>query len=86
MIKVINESEKNPLHLTKSQQQKWDFIIKNKGSDYLLAAIAHAFKDTDKHSFDRLIQNLFVSLAKDYKAGQRMAKARAEQDDTVELD
>lgn len=78
MIRIVNENEAEALSLTKSQQQKWDFIVNKKGNEYLLTALAHAFKRNDRLGFDKLLQNLFMSLIKDYNAGQRMADARAE--------
>lgn len=64
--------EQETLGLTKPQQQKWDFIIRKKGADYLLTAVAHAFKSTDSKRFDRFIQDLFIKLSDDYKATAKM--------------
>ena len=87
MIKIIHESdEDNALNLSRSQKHKWDYIVKAKGAGYLLGAIAKAFKDSDGKSFDRLLQNIFVSMVKDYDAGKRMASARKDDVDEYEVD
>ena len=79
MISIVREeSDDKGLVLTKSQQDKWDYIVNKKGTEYLLTALAHAFRRNDRLGFDKLLQNLFMALVKDYNAGQRMADARAE--------
>lgn len=68
-------NEQETLGLTKPQQQKWDFIINKKGADYMLTAVAHAFKSTDSKRFDQFIQDLFVKLSDDYKSAEKMRDA-----------
>ena len=65
-------NERKTLGLTKPQQQRWDFIMNKKGADYLLTAVAHAFKSTDSRRFDQFIQDLFIKLSDDYKSAEKM--------------
>ena len=76
--------EQKTLGLTKPQQQKWDFIINKKGADYMLTAVAHAFKSTDSKRFEQFIQDLFVKLSDDYKSAEKMRDA-ADDDEGLEV-
>ena len=78
--------ERKTLGLSKPQQQKWDFIVNKKGADYLLTAVAHAFKNTDSNRFDRFIQDLFVKLSDDYAAAKKMRNKRDDEEDDEGLE
>ena len=80
---LCERDEQDTLGLTKPQQQKWDFIVNKKGADYLLTAVAHAFKSNDAKRFDQFIQDLFIKLSDDYAAAKKM---RDTQDDPDELE
>lgn len=78
--------EQKTLGLTKPQQQKWDFIVNKKGADYMLTAVAHAFKSADSKRFDRFIQDLFMKLSDDYKSAEKMRKANDAADELEVID
>ena len=85
-MKITRErDERKTLGLTKPQQQKWDFIVNKKGADYLLTAVAHAFKSTDSKRFDQFIQDLFIKLSDDYASAKKMRDNRDDGNDELEV-
>lgn len=78
---ACERDERKALGLTRPQQQKWDYIVNKKGADYLLTAVAHAFKSNDEKRFDRFLQDLFIKLSDDYKSAERMRKTDDEDDE-----
>ena len=85
-MKVLRErDEQETLGLTRPQQQKWDYIIKKTGADYLLTAVAHAFKSNDTKRFDQFIQDLFIKLSDDYASAKKMRDGQSDDADELEV-
>lgn len=86
MNMIRERDERKSLGLSGAQQQRWNYIVDKKGADYLLTAVAKAFKTNNGKQFDKFLQDLFIKLYDDYKAAQKMRKGNdASSDDELEV-